>query len=241
MFIFSFDNRTRAKHWTFFLAALAVIAVTAPAAHAVTYKFVVPTTTIQGALDTSISGATLNLYGFFEVYIRPALPADGDGGQNVSSYTPAYDISPIVSGNDYWAASTGISPLDVSNNSFYFFSSGVIRALITTNANVGNGQVVDGKTMEKMPGTDTFTMFLSTASGGFLPGTIRFIATGTAYKFTDSNATAFVNKTTIWSGTFDAVGSETPEPASMFSIAGGSLILALLNRRRRRADASPGS
>src|SRR5258706_6616442 len=100
MFNISVNNQPGATPCrTLFLATLTALAVTAPVAHATTYQFVVPTTTIQGALDTSISVASLDRYGFFEVYIRPALPADGDAGNNVSSYTPVYDISPIVSGN----------------------------------------------------------------------------------------------------------------------------------------------
>src|SRR4051794_11627695 len=96
MFTLSIDNRIGAKYWRIFLpTVLAAIAVTAPAARGATYKFVVPATTVQGALDTFIPGSSLDRYAFYEVYIRPALPADNDGGQDVSSYTPAYDISPI--------------------------------------------------------------------------------------------------------------------------------------------------
>src|SRR6185436_8575662 len=151
MFIHSFDSRLRAKHQrviAMFALSLAML-VAAPNAQATTFLFTVPTTTIQNALASAIAAGPHPddplLYGFYDVYIRPALPGDGVGGNDLPSYTPVSDVSPLTSGNDQWSAGFNTPTFDAHIN-FRFTAAGTtLLALVTTNPNVA-GKTIDGKT-----------------------------------------------------------------------------------------------
>ena len=85
-----------------------------------------------------------------------------------------------------------------------------------------------------MPGADTFKMYVTSAST-LLTGTIRFYFTAVGYQFTNTSAAAIGTKGVQIIGTFDAEGVATPEPSSIATLAGGSILLAILLRRRHRA------
>lgn len=224
------------------LLALVLLSITAQPGMASTYLFAIPTTTIQNALSTYISSPppdNPDLYAFYDIYLRPALPADAVGGNDLPSYTPQSDTSPITSGSDQWSASTGTAPFDGSNISFRFTFSPLdtVIALVTTNSNV-NGKTYESRTAEQMPGTDTFTMTVSSPSA-LLTGTIRWFVTGVAYEFASTSATSTMAKGVVFGGaTFDAAGTALPEPATLASIGGGLLLFAFALRRRGR---TPGS
>jgi hypothetical protein len=253
MFNLSFDNRLRAKCRRA-MSLLAVILSTlaaVPAANASTYQFVIPTINIQNALTSAVTygGDDPLLYGFYDVYIRPAATGDvvygaAVGGNLLSSYTPESDISPITSGNDQWSAVSNATPSFDSphiNFRFTFATSDTLIALVTSNVNVA-GKNIEGRTGERIPSIDTFQMIISSPSA-LISGQIRFIVSAYAYQFWDSAVSTqfgdtIQEKGSIWKGSFDATGGEVPEPASMFTFGGGAVILALYLRRRKR---SPGS
>ena len=101
------------------LVLLTLIGAARPAA-ASTYLFSVPVTTLQTAITAAIAPVNSQLFGFYDIYIRPALADDFVGGNDLPSYTASYDISPIPTGNDRWTASTGTAAGDGSNVSFHF-------------------------------------------------------------------------------------------------------------------------
>jgi hypothetical protein len=203
-------------------------------ASASTYLFSVPTTTLQTSIATAI-GANNQLYGFYDIYIRPALASDFVGGNDLPSYTASYDLSPIATGNDQWSAGTGIAAGDGTNISFHFTFNPAdsIIALVTTNANV-NGKTYESRTGEQMPGADTFKMYVTSAST-LLTGTIRFYFTAVGYQFTNTSATTVGVKGSQITGTFDTAGVATPEPSTLGALGSGSILLAILIRRRNRA------
>lgn len=214
------------------LAFLLLLGAVRPAA-ASTYLFSVPVTTLQTAI-TAATTPNQNLFGFYDIYIRPALASDFVGGTDLPSYTASYDLSPIPTGNDQWTAGTGIAAGDGTNMSFHFTFNPAdsIIALVTTNASVA-GKTYEGRTGEQMPGADTFKMYVTSPST-LLTGTIRFYFTAVGYQFTNTSATAIGTKGVQITGTFDAAGAPTPEPSTM-GLAGGSILLAILLHRRNLA------
>jgi hypothetical protein len=215
------------------LALLTLLGTARPVA-AATYLFSVPASTMVTAI-TAATTPNQNLYGFYDLYIRPALASDLVGGNDLPNYTASYDISPIPTGNDQWTAGTGIAAGDGTNVSFHFTfnPSDSIIALVTSNSSV-NGKTYEGRTGEQMPGADTFKMYVTSASS-LLTGTIRFYFTAVGYQFTNTSASAVGLKGVQITGTFDAAGVPTPEPASVSALAGGSILLAILLRCRKLA------
>jgi len=95
-----------------------------------------------------------------------------------------------------------------------------------------------GRTAERMPGSDTFKMYVSSAST-LLTGSIRFYFTAVGYQFTNTTANTVLFKGAQITGTFDAAGTATPEPSTMGALGGGSILFAILLRRRRKAPEKP--
>jgi PEP-CTERM motif len=213
--------------------------ISARPAQADTFKFVIPTTTVQNALTAGILAANPsldpNLYAFYDIYIRPSLPDDPvvPGGNNLPSYTAVSDVPPITSGADQWVASLDTFLFDAPNVSFRFTFSPLdsVLALVTPNPNV-NGKIIDGRTAEQMPGSKTFQMWVASTSP-LLAGSVNFQVFGYAYQFTTTAANSYASKSTIWSGNFNATGEEIPEPGSLLMLAGGSILFAILLRRRK--------
>jgi hypothetical protein len=216
------------------LALLMLIGAARPSA-ASTYLFAVPETTLQTAITAAIAPVNTQLFGFYDIYIRPALATDFVGGNDLPSYTASYDLSPIPTGHDQWTAGTGIAAGDGTNMSFHFTFNPAdsFIALVTANANVA-GKTYESRTGEQMPGADTFKMYVTSAST-LLTGTIRFYFTAVGYQFTNTSAAAIGTKGVQITGSFDAAGVPTPEPASVGAMAGGSILLAILLRRRHLA------
>jgi len=240
-------NKTRLAVIVF--VALVTLTSGAPSASATAYMFSAPVSAIQAALAAAIPGNTA-LYGFYDIYIRPGVAGDTTGGPLVSytgSYTtgtPTSDVSPLPTGTDAWTGTTATFPLftsyDPNAASWRFYASGTRLALVSTNTNLHGQTITNGSTpigpldnLANVSGVANFVMYLN-ATGLTLGTNYNFLITGYAYDFTSSAATAYNNKTTTFSASIELSAQAAPEPSTIFGIAGGAGMLALLAQRRRK-------
>ena len=225
-------------------------------AKANTYQFAIPTTLIQTALDNALTatGHTVNLYAFYDFYLRPAVSSDLviNPATNVANYSPTSQIatgssivdfaSPIptnANGDKMTAVSwTGlVTDIDGGKaNARYTYASGDSKeALITTNPNITGKSYEAGLAAEYMPSS---TFYITINTPGPLTTPVRFEIASYAYRFADVSAlsSGVQTKLQIVNGFLDLTGTEVPEPGVLFTMSAGLGLLALVAARRRRTN-----
>ena len=229
------------------LLLLVMFAVQPAAAN--TYSFVMPVSALQARLTASLNpGQDANLFGFYDLYIRPKVTADGCDDESVPctnmgniidfSSTEEGSESPIPSGADRWSA--GSATTDPGGElcatalpcfHFTFDPLDTYLALITPNANVV-GKMFDGRTGEQMPGNASFVMYVDSPTPITLGTPIRFEFFANAYEFKDLAVSGDNTKKVGYSGYID-VDAELPEPMPALTGGGGLLLLFVLAGMRR--------
>jgi len=233
----------------FTLGCLAILACGRPAS-ATTYIFSVPESTLLNAWVTFLGGSSsAQLYGAYDVYIRPIQSSDigvgGITGPALSSYTINSAGSPIANNvnGDKWNADINQhanSGLDTFLSiHFYFDQNDSKISLITNNANVVGKSYTNPTTNvgtvigRQMPGNSPFNMTITSTDPG-ITGTVNFLFYATAMQFTDTSANTVSAKSVVKGPIeFSLQGVNTPEPSTLgFALGGAALIAARLLRRR---------
>jgi hypothetical protein len=213
-------------------------------ASANTYSFVMPVSALEIRLDASFGGNP-QLYGFYDLYIRPKITADGtdnDGttGNIIVDFSLRADDAPITPRGTQDAWSANITTRSGLPN-FYFSAAApgdAYIALITPNAAVagktfavGSG---DSRIGEQLPDSANFVLTLDSDTSITLGTPVRFEFSAFAYRFSDVTLSKESTKGTLVSGYIDLdIGPELPEPMPALTGGGGLLLLFGLAGMRR--------
>lgn len=212
-----------------FLPAMFVVQ---PAA-ANTYSFAVPisgTTGLQTALTAAIVPSSDSyLDGFYNLYIRPEVTADGRGGNIIDSASTEVGANPPIAFTDAWwyadfqTTSPSLCTSALPCFHFTYDSSDTILALITSGPGNFNGKTLpNGLTGAQMPITASFVLTMNSPAPITLGSSIRFVFSAEGYKYCPSCLGGFDSKPQDVTGFLDVTAQqELPEPVP--ALTGGFL------------------
>ena len=216
----------------------AILAIQPAAAN--TYSFAVPVSGTTG-LQTALAPFSSDT-GFYNLYIRAEVTADGAGGNIIDpASTEVGGVPPTTFTDAWWYAdfqTAGPLLCTAALPCFHFTydPSDTILALVTSGHDYFNGKTLpNGLTGAQMPDTASFVLTMNSPAPITLGTSFRFVFLAEGYKYCPTCDGGFDTKPQDVTGFLDVTAQrELPEPLPALTGGFGFLLFALAGVRRRR-------